>query len=48
MDGPSRGAAWAQDDTIIFATLTPATGLQRVSAAGGEPTVLTKPDRERG
>jgi dipeptidyl aminopeptidase/acylaminoacyl peptidase len=28
--------------------LSPATGLQRVSAAGGEPTVLTKPDRERG
>ena len=27
---------------------SPATGLQRVSAAGGEPTVLTKPDRERG
>jgi serine/threonine-protein kinase len=48
MDGPSRGATWAPDDTIIFATLAPATGLQRVSAAGGEPTVLTKPDRERG
>ncbi len=48
MDGPSRGAAWAPDDTIIFATISPATGLQRVSAAGGEPTVLTKPDRERG
>ena len=25
-----------------------ATGLQRVSSAGGEPMVLTKPDRERG
>ena len=36
------------DGTIIFATNAPATGLQRVSAAGGEPTVLTKPDRERG
>ena len=38
----------APDETIIFATDSPATGLQRVSAAGGEPTVLTKPDRERG
>ena len=48
MDGASRGATWAPDGTIIFATASPATGLQRVSAAGGEPTVLTKPDRERG
>jgi Tol biopolymer transport system component len=48
MDGPSRGAAWAPDDTIIFATVSPATGLQRVSAAAGQSTVLTKPDRERG
>ena len=46
--GGSRGATWAPDDTIIFATTSPATGLQRVSAAGGEPAVLTKPDRERG
>ena len=43
-----RGATWGPDGTIIFATNAPATGLQRVSAAGGEPTVLTKPDRERG
>jgi eukaryotic-like serine/threonine-protein kinase len=48
LDGPSRGATWAPDDTIVFATSSPATGLQRVSAAGGEPTVLTKPDSERG
>ena len=46
-NGP-RGAAWAPDDTIIFGEAAPATGLQRVSAAGGETTVLTKPDRERG
>ena len=48
MDG---GVAWGHlgaGRTIIFATASPATGLQRVSAAGGEPTVLTKPDRERG
>src|SRR5262245_4789521 len=47
-DGPSRGATWGDDDSIIFATAAPSTGLQRVSSAGGEPTVLTKPDRERG
>ena len=47
-DGIVRGATWLPDDTVIFATTAPATGLQRVSAAGGEPTVLTKPDRERG
>jgi serine/threonine-protein kinase len=47
-DGQPRGATWGPDGTIIFATFAPATGLQRVSAAGGEPTVLTRPDRERG
>jgi hypothetical protein len=48
LDSASRGATWGDDDSIIFATATPSTGLQRVSSAGGEPTVLTKPDRERG
>jgi serine/threonine-protein kinase len=33
---------------IVYATNGTATGLQRVSAAGGDPTVLTTPDRERG
>ena len=46
-DGP-RGATWGADGTIIFATATRATGLQRVSAAGGDVTVLTRPDRARG
>jgi serine/threonine-protein kinase len=46
--GAPRGATWSEDGTIIFATGAPATGLQRVSAAGGEFTVLTTPDRERG
>jgi serine/threonine-protein kinase len=46
-DAP-RGATWGPDGTIIFATQASTTGLQRVSAAGGEPTVLTKSDRERG
>ena len=43
-----RGATWGPDGTIVFATSAGATGLQQVPAAGGEPTVLTKPDRERG
>jgi len=48
VDGILRGATWAADDTIIFATDRPGTGLQRVSASGGEPAPLTRPDRERG
>ena len=48
LDSASRGATWGDDDSIIFATAAPATGLQRVSSAGGEPTVLTRPDRARG
>ena len=48
VDGIPRGATWAPDDTIIFATNNPATGLQRVSAAGGMPEVLTRPDRAQG
>ena len=43
----SRGATWGPDGTIVFATGETATGLQRVSSAGGQPTVLTKPDRGR-
>ncbi len=46
--GAPRGATWGPDGTIVFATTSPATGLLRVSDAGGEPAVLTKPDRERG
>jgi len=48
LDGGSGGATWAIDDTIIFATSNPTTGLQRVSAAGGMPEVLTRPDRAQG
>ena len=43
-----RGATWGPDGTIVYATNARATGLLRVSAAGGDPTVLTKPNRERG
>ena len=48
LDGTSRGATWGGDGSIIFATAVPTTGLQRVPSAGGEPTVLTRPNRERG
>ncbi len=46
--GASSGATWTPDDTIIFATPDPTTGLQRVSAGGGEATVLTRPAPARG
>jgi len=47
IDAPGpRGATWGPDNTIVFATGAPATGLMRVSAAGGDPAVLTKPDRD--
>src|SRR5205823_14022778 len=42
------GATWSPDDTVIFATGNPATGLLRVSAGGGTPEVLTRPDRAQG
>ena len=48
VDGPVRGATWLDDDTIVFATANGTTGLQRVAASGGEVTVLTTPDQQRG
>jgi len=39
-----RGASWGPDDTIVFASIDAQTGLLRVSASGGEPEVLTRPD----
>jgi Tol biopolymer transport system component len=48
VDGFPRGATWAPDGTIFFATSNGATGLQRVSAAGGTPEVLTRPDHAQG
>ena len=48
LDGLPRGATWAPDDTIIFATPNLATGLQRIAAAGGPTTILTRPDRTQG
>ena len=48
VDGQVRGATWGVDGTVVFATVVTATGLQRVSAAGGDVTVLTKPNRAGG
>ena len=48
VDGPVRGTTWPDDDTIVFATANGTTGLQRVAASGGEVTVLTRPDQQRG
>ena len=44
VSGASLGASWGDDDTIVFATTDPRTGLWRVSADGGEPSALTTPD----
>ena len=49
IDAPTaRGATWGRDDTIIFGTTNGATGLQRVAAAGGATTILTRPDAGQG
>jgi serine/threonine-protein kinase len=48
INGGPRGASWGPDDTIVFATNDPATGLLRVSAGGGEAEVLTTPDVQKG
>jgi len=47
-DGAPRGATWGADGTIIFATSDTSTGLWQVSASGGEPKLLTKPNADRG
>jgi eukaryotic-like serine/threonine-protein kinase len=48
VNGPPRGATWGRDDTIVFATNDPASGLLRVPAGGGDPTVLTTPNHQNG
>ena len=46
--GVSTGASWSTDDTIIFSTDHSPLGLLRVAAGGGEPEVLTTPNRDQG
>jgi serine/threonine-protein kinase len=48
LNGTSRGATWSPDGSIIIASSSATTGLLRIGPAGGEPTVLTRPDRARG
>jgi len=49
LDSTPRGATWGpEDNTIIVATANPVTGLQRVAAAGGPTTDLTRPDHAQG
>jgi eukaryotic-like serine/threonine-protein kinase len=45
--GEPRGASWGDENTIVFATDDGNTGLWRISAEGGEATVLTTPDAAR-
>jgi serine/threonine-protein kinase len=42
--GGALGASWGDDNSIVYATDDPSTGLMRVSADGGDPAVLTTPD----
>ena len=42
------GLSWPPDDRIVFATTDRTTGLMSVPASGGEPEVLTTPDRQNG
>jgi serine/threonine-protein kinase len=45
--GTPRGASWGSDDVIVFAT-SDVSGLLSVPASGGEPRVLTTPDKAKG
>ncbi|MGB6198463.1 MAG: protein kinase [Candidatus Acidiferrales bacterium] len=45
--GIDAGASWGADGTIVFAPSSNS-GLWRVSAAGGEPKMLTTPDHTKG
>jgi eukaryotic-like serine/threonine-protein kinase len=48
INGGTRGSTWGPDDTIVFATNDPSTGLFSVPAGGGEAKLLTKPDGAHG
>ncbi len=44
----TSGASWGPNGEIVLASDDPTTGLLRLSAAGGEPEVLTRPDASAG
>jgi serine/threonine-protein kinase len=48
VSGGTRGSTWGPDKTIVYATNDASTGLFIVSADGGEPKVLTRPDTAHG
>ena len=50
LHGPSRGASWGTDGTIVASTATAlkSFGLTRVAETGGDAQVLTTPDTGRG
>ena len=48
LPGLLQGASWGPNDTIVFATTSSSTGLLSVPAGGGEPKVMTTPDRKQG
>jgi len=48
VSGGTRGSTWGPDNTIVYATNDATTGLVSVSAGGGEPTILTRPDPAHG
>ena len=45
--GEALGGAWNREGIILFSTSL-SSGLRRVSAAGGESTLVTQPDRSSG
>ena len=44
----NRGGSWGADGFILFSSIGGTSGLQRVSASGGEPESVTTPDVDRG
>ena len=48
LEGALSGATWGPDGAIIFGTNYLDTGLQHLAPDGGEPTVLTRPNRDGG
>ena len=48
MTAPPRGASWGSNDTIVFATADPSSGLWTVPAGGGQPTMISKADAAKG
>ena len=47
-EGNSRGLSWSDDGTLIYAMVGGSSGLFTVPAGGGEPKLLSEPDRAHG